>query len=231
MINELYTILLIIIGLSTPIIGTKYKLKGLQFSVIILTLSTTILSGFLYKSFGLTMSAGVPLFAAIFLSTDLIGEFYGKKKGMQTIIVTFSANIILLTLGYLVSRMIPIEPIGVSQAIHTLFTFIPRLLLGGLIAFIVSQTIDVYLFEKFRKKTQGKKLWLRNTGSTTISQLVDTAIIVTIAYANILDFSQLISLFISVYLIKFFIAIIDTPFCYLGRIIAKRNGITREVDY
>jgi len=221
--NEILIMLITVIGLMLPMIGVKFGVRGLQIIVVFLTLTTAIFSGKMIKAFGLIMSSGVPLFAAIFLSTDLIGELYGKKRGFETIIISLCSNLCFLIIGICVVFLVPFGDSLVSGAIDNLFTFIPRLFLGSLIAFIVSQILDIILFSKLKKVTKGKYLWLRNCLSTSISQFVDTFLIVFIVFWKVLPINGLVDLFISIYIVKLVIVLIDTPFCYWGRKIAQKE--------
>ena len=87
---------------------------------------------------------------------------------------------------------------------------------GSLTAYITSQLLDIYLFSKIKEKLPSDRfLWVRNNVSTIISQLIDTAIFVTIAFAGTIDTNALFQVFISTFVIKIIVALLDTPFIYL----------------
>lgn len=226
MATEVIFIGIILIALAIPMVAARFGYAYVNAATIFLVMTTTIVTGHIVSLFGFATSAGVILFAAIFLSTDIISELYGHKKAYQTVIMTFLANIFLVTIGFLATQIAPFSPNPVSEAIVTLFTFIPRLLFGGLIAYAISQSIDVYLFALYRRYTGRKKLWLRNLGSTIISQAADTAIVVSIAFYGILP--NLWTLFLTTYIIKIIVALLDTPFCYLARYLGENAPITRK---
>ena len=91
-----------------------------------------------------------------------------------------------------------------------------------MIAYLVAQTVDVHIFHFWKRLTRGKHLWLRNNGSTTFSQLIDTIAILSILYIadnlgpDINSISRLLELIFASYLFKFFFALADTPLFYLG---------------
>jgi uncharacterized integral membrane protein (TIGR00697 family) len=89
-----------------------------------------------------------------------------------------------------------------------------------MVAYLVAQNLDVLLYDWLKKITNSKHLWLRNNGSTFVSQLVDSIIFTTIAFAGIYPLTQLI---IFTYLIKIIVAVLDTPFIYLTKIIKPKN--------
>lgn len=220
--NELLFLFIALVSLTIPMVASRYGYSALNATAVFLVLATVIIASHLVPLFGLTTSAGVVLFAAIFLTTDLIAELHGHKKAFETVLMTFIAELLLVGIGFLAIQIAPIEQNVMSDAIKTLFTFLPRLLFGGLIAYFVSQSIDVYLFSLYKKWTNGKHLWLRNTGSTIISQLFDSALVVGIAFYGIVP--DILALFVSTYVIKVSIAILDTPFCYLGRALARSKN-------
>jgi len=94
----------------------------------------------------------------------------------------------------------------------------PRILLASLSAFIISQFIDVYAFDKIKRKLpENKFLWIRNNVSTIISQAIDTSIFVPIAFYGVVSNEILLGLMLSTYAIKVIVALLDTPFIYLAK--------------
>ena len=106
---------------------------------------------------------------------------------------------------------------SVHEATLTLFDFTPRFVFGSLLAYLISQSFDVWVFHKLREATKGRHLWLRNTASTLASQLVDTAIYGLVVWWGLVSLSTAIQLAAAKYVFKFAIAIIDTPFIYWAR--------------
>jgi queuosine precursor transporter len=223
MSTEVIFVAIMFLALAVPMIAARFGYAFVNAATIFLVMTTTIITGHIISLFGYASSVGTVLFAAIFLSTDIISELYGHKKAYQTVVMAFIANILLVSIGFLVTQIAPFAANPVSDAIVVLFTFIPRLVFGGLIAFGVSQTIDVYLFALYKKYTHGRHLWLRNIGSTVISQAVDTALVVTIAFYGVLP--NLLQLFFTVYIIKVIVALLDTPFCYLARHLSRKHPV------
>ena len=116
-----------------------------------------------------------------------------------------------------------------SGHIKEIFQTTPRLLFASFIGYIVSQRIDVWLYHKWWKfteeKTGDKKrfLWLRNNGSTMISQIINTLLFTLIAFGGWYDIKTLISVMLSSYVIYFITAVLDTPVVYLARMIKQKN--------
>jgi hypothetical protein len=102
-------------------------------------------------------------------------------------------------------------------AMSSLFDYTPRFVLGSLLAYLISQSLDVWLFERIRNATHGRHLWMRNNGSTMVSQAVDTVIYGLVVWWGIVDLVTAMQLAVAKYIFKLVIAAIDTPFIYLAR--------------
>lgn len=103
--------------------------------------------------------------------------------------------------------------IMISNMIGPKLTFV----FGSLLAYLISQTHDVWMFHYLRKKTKGKHLWLRNNLSTITSQAIDTVIYSVVVWWAIFDFKTAVELALVKYVFKIFIALVDTPFLYWAR--------------
>jgi uncharacterized integral membrane protein (TIGR00697 family) len=111
-----------------------------------------------------------------------------------------------------------------------LFSFLPRVVAASLIAYLISQLHDVWAFHWWRERLGGRHLWLRNNLSTWVSQLIDSTIFVLLAFAPLPlvgkvpgfeTWTVVLSVWITTYVIKLVVAVIDTPFLYWGRALAK----------
>ena len=108
----------------------------------------------------------------------------------------------------------------INQALQTIFSFTPRLVIGSMIAYLISQHYDVWIFHHLKSKFKGKHLWLRNNFSTTTSQVLDTSIFVIIAFYGVIP--NFLELLVGACILKIIIALIDTPFIYLSYKIIKK---------
>ncbi len=97
-----------------------------------------------------------------------------------------------------------------------------RIIIGSLAAFLLGQLVDVFVFQKLRKLTGQKMLWLRATGSTLISQFIDSFVVLYIAFAGIFSNQQIVAIGITNYMYKFTVAILLTPLIYLGHFVIDR---------
>ena len=164
--------------------------------------------------FGFAFAMAELFYAAIFFTTDMVSEHYGKKTahGLVWLVV-----IISLTIGVLTSLATYLTPHSVDFVqphIIAIMKIAPRILIAGLIMFIIEQHLDIWLFHKIREKTKGKKLWLRNIFSTTTTQLIDVLIFYPLAFYGV--YENLTELMIAAFIFKLLMATLDTPFIYLS---------------
>ncbi len=177
-----------------------------------------------------TLTCGVLLWPLEFVITDIVNEFYGPKA-VRRISITAVILISYAFLMYFLAIGIPPADVWIASSskqgvdnIQTAFSAIfgqnMRIILGSLVAFLVSQIVDVTIFHQIKKRTGNKYLWLRATGSTLVSQLVDSYIVLFIAFSSYFTWQQILAIGMMNYIYKFTVAIVLTPLIYLveGRI-------------
>lgn len=171
----------------------------------------------LFTVFGFTMPLGIIPWPIVFLSTDLINEFYGKKAVRR---LTFLTTAMILYMFIIIFASIHIPAASFSpvndEVFHKVFGQSLWIIAGSVTAFLLSQYVDVVVFWIFRKRTGMKMLWLRATGSTIVSQLIDTFVIQGIAFVipGYLSVDQYLSVALTSYIYKLIIALVLTPFIY-----------------
>lgn len=179
-----------------------------------------LIGGKLVQFFGLfTQSIGIILWPVIFLLTDLINEYYGKDGVRKLTYITvglISFTFILLTIALNIPAT-SFSPVS-DNNFRVVFGQSQWIIVGSIIAFLCSQLIDVYVFWAFKKVTGNKHIWLRATGSTLVSQLVDTFVVQYIAF--VLPGKWLFSDFVVNaswgYAFKLLVALALIPMIYLG---------------
>lgn len=185
------------------------------------------------EMFGLNATLGNIMYGTLFLATDSLGEKYGHKTAKKAVWLGF---ITLIAMVVIMQLALVFEPsqnpdnkdfaLDVQNSFELIFGLLPRIALGSLIAYIISQLFDVYFFQKIKEKFDGDRfLWLRNNGSTLVSQAIDTLIFVTIAFLGHPDYPLPIwvDILITTYIIKVMVAALDTPFIYLIKKIKPLN--------
>jgi len=182
-----------------------------------LTVVANIIASKLVTVGSIIVPAGVIVYSATFLITDVLGEIYGKEYGKKAVITGFFANIIAM-LAIVTALLWKPAPIGIetAEAFEKVFGLTPRIVIASMVAYLISQTHDVYAFHFWREKTKGKHLWLRNNASTIVSQLIDTCTFITLAFYGVVPNDILLGMIFGQYLIKVAIALLDTPFMYIA---------------
>ena len=168
---------------------------------------------------GVRVSVGIFFVPVLFLTTDIIGEVFGRKEASRFVNM---ATIMLVLLFVMMSVCIAIKPNeswDMQEQYATVFGSSMRMTIASLISFVVAQQLDVFMFSLWGKITKGKHLWIRNNMSTIVSQLIDTTIFEFIAFWHLTPkytTSYIFSLILPYWLFKVVFALLDTPFCYLG---------------
>lgn len=163
------------------------------------------------------LSMGVLPYPITFLATDLISELYGRKRANRLVWVGFGVSLYFLFF-LIIGRYIPASQVQdpvIQEHYMGVFGQSIRAIFGSMVAYLVAQFLDVRLFHFWKRLTKGKHLWLRNNGSTLISQFVDTAAVVTILFYGNPNIN-LFSLILAGYVFKLLVALVDTPLFYVG---------------
>lgn len=176
-----------------------------------------ILGGKLIQVAGFTMSIGVIPWPVVFVTSDLVNEYFGREGVKRLTLLTasliaYAFVIIYLTMQVPAAAVSPVQDAAfVSVLGQSLW-----IIVGSLAAFLVSQLVDVAVFWIFRKRTGGRFLWLRATGSTAVSQLIDTFVVMGIGFwlPGKLTTHDYLNVSATNYTYKFAIALATTPLLY-----------------
>lgn len=187
------------------------------------------------------LTAGVVLWPVVFITTDIINEYFGKKGVRKITLLTVAFIIYAFLIIAMVTRLSPAQfwldlnsttPDGqnfdVNYAFNKIYLQAAGIIIGSLVAFLIGQFLDVFVFHKLRYITGSKMLWLRATGSTLISQLIDSFVVLTIAFyflapdANRWTLDQVFAVGTINYIYKFIVAVALTPLLYLAHGIIDR---------
>jgi uncharacterized integral membrane protein (TIGR00697 family) len=201
----------------------RYELiyAGLMAVFVTLVVLTNTVGVKLFAVCGMTLPVSIVWYPLTFLLTDIVSEIYGARRARFLVIMGFCMSLLLLGFS-LVGIALPVAPVYPLQQDYTnIFGPVWRLLFASMAAYLLAQLVDVQLFHFWKRLTHGRHLWLRNNGSTMISQLVDSLTVNLIfLYRNPTVFTgtleDLLGIVLGVYLVKVVFAALDTPLCYLG---------------
>lgn len=228
--NELLLAGSVVLIFGAVLLG--YKLFG-KTGLYCVSAAATILANIevviLINAFGMEQTLGNVLFAATFLTTDILSECEGKKSANKAVWIGVFSSLffLLLTQSWMLYK--PSENDTLFPAVQAVFSNTPRMVISSLVVYAISQLFDVWLYHRwwaFTEKKFGDKrrfLWLRNNGSTLISQILNTLLFTLFAFWGTYDTKTLASIFLSSYVIYIFTSLIDTPAVYIARKISDKR--------
>ncbi|MBN2880807.1 queuosine precursor transporter [Candidatus Woesearchaeota archaeon] len=218
MINELMWLVLLLTCFGGVILSYKFFGKiGLFAWVAIAVILANIQVMKTVALFGFVTALGNILYGSLFLVNDILSEKYGEKCARKAVWVGFFVLIITTIVMQICLLFVPHESDMLSPSLQQIFGILPRITFASLTAYLISSNINVWIFSRIKKITKGKKLWLRNNVSTLLSQFVDNVIFTLLAFVGVFDWSIIISIFVTSYVLKFIVSILDTPFLYLAK--------------
>jgi uncharacterized integral membrane protein (TIGR00697 family) len=172
-----------------------------------------------------TMIVGIIPWPVVFLSTDIINEFYGKAAVQRLSIITCCMIAYAFVILYIAMHInaSPFSP-ATDEQFNKVFGSSLWVIIGSITAFLVSQVLDVRIFWLIRNLTGERMIWLRSTGSTVISQLIDSYVVLGIGFwlPGTFTFNQFLVIGITGYCFKLLIAVGLTPVIYFMHGVIKR---------
>lgn len=225
--NEILFILSVLFFLGSVIV--LYRLFGRN-GLYVFTAFATILANIqvckTVDLFGFSTTAGNVLYASTFLVTDILSEKYGKKAAGKAVAYGLSVTVLWIIGTQLTLKFTPNANDYISSSLETVFGLVPRIAAASFIGYIVSQSVDVFLYHYIWEKTGGndRLLWVRNNFSTLTSQAVDTVVFTVLAFWGAYPKPVFISILLTTYAFKAAVAIMDTPFIYIARKIQPKEN-------
>jgi uncharacterized integral membrane protein (TIGR00697 family) len=179
------------------------------------------------------LTAGALIWPVVFITTDLINEYFGKPGVKRISYLTALLILYAFVVIFMAIRLPPADwwaqlrdadgnIFNMDAAFNRVLGQGLRIIIGSLTAFLLGQLVDVFVFQKLRQATGNQKLWLRATGSTLVSQLVDSFVVLFIAFYGIFPTDQIIAIGFTNYIYKFSVAVLLTPVIYLGHHLIDR---------
>lgn len=181
------------------------------------------------------LTAGAVIWPVVFITSDLINEYFGKPgvkriSYLAAFFIAYSFLVIFFTM-----ELPPAQwwldannkdaagnYFNMDFAFNKILGQGQRIIIASLAAFLIGQLVDVYVFQKLRKLTGSKMLWLRATGSTLVSQFIDSFVVLYLAFVGIFSNQQILAIGFTNYIYKFSVAILLTPLIYLGHYVIDR---------
>lgn len=177
------------------------------------------------------LTAGVVIWPVVFILTDIINEYFGKEGVKRISFLTAGFIAYSFIIIWAVTQLPPARfwldinsqtpdgrPFDINYAFSSIFMQGLGIIIGSLTAFLVGQILDAYVFSAIKKMTGDSKIWLRATGSTLVSQLIDSVVVLFIAFYLFgnWSFEQVFSVAVINYIYKFVVAVLLTPLLYIA---------------
>jgi queuosine precursor transporter len=183
---------------------------------------------FTWSPFGLytfEISVGILPYPITFLVTDIISEVYGKKRADRVVIAGLFASFFVMALVLLAQAMPATAWSPVSDGeFSKVFGLFGPAVFASMTAYLTAQLIDIRIFHFWKRRTRGRHLWLRNNGSTFVSQFVDTfAVLTLLCMAGVIEWSRFPALLENGFLFKVLVAALDTPLFYLSVFLLRKR--------
>ncbi len=226
-------------GVTNGLIFAVTVLISLFFLLLMLRLGKQGLSGFIVTNiilvscfgslliplFGATTNAGNVFYAVIFLAAQIMTEHFGRRAAMRSVWASFGALVLFVLLAQYSIRLSGAADTGtLMSSLQNVFGGLPRLALASMTAYLVSQTLNVWLFDLLRTSTGKKKLWLRSLAASSAGQLVDSMLFFSIAFAHTLTGSQLVQAMIVGFAVKMLVTILGIPVLYASYPVVQIAG-------
>ena len=220
--NLLWLVTLCLDLTFTVVIYRLFGREGLIACIVLAILLANLQGPKITTIFGFQTTLGIIFYSGIFFATDLLNERWGQAEAQRAVMIGFFISIIvllMLSISLLFQPSTQPEVAVFSREIQdafvTIVDFTPRFVFGSLLAYLISQRFDVYIFHKLKKKTKGKHLWLRNNVSTMLSQTIDTLIYSLVVWWGLVDLETALALGAVKYVFKLGIAAIDLSLIHI----------------
>lgn len=166
---------------------------------------------------GFSATLGNVMFASNFLATDILTECYGVKEARKGVLFAVLSAIGFLAATQMMMLFTPNDIDIAQESMEALFTLTPRITLASVALFALSNVCDVSLYEHLRKKSNGKRMWLRNNLCTMLCNGGENFLFYIIAFAGLFGWSDIVSMSVAATVIEVVIALCDTPFLYWAK--------------
>jgi uncharacterized integral membrane protein (TIGR00697 family) len=228
--NSILLVVTIILYYGLLLVAFKrFGKTGLFAWIIIGTVFANLEVNKLIDAFGVEMTLGNVLFSSTFLATDIMSECFSKEDSKTCVRIGVFASICMIIITNIAVLFVPSANDTINDALKTVVSNVPRICIASLGAYIIVQFFDIFMYHKIwdlttTSKTRHDKLWMRNNGSTICSQLLNSILFNVFAFAGIFDVQTLVSVILSTFVLGLILAIFDTPFIYLARLIHEKTG-------
>lgn len=230
MTNEILLVASLLFAFGGLLVSFRFFSKGGIFAwIAICTILANVEVAVLVNAFGMEQTLGNTLFASTFLATDFLSEFYGKKEARRGVFLGICASLAFVFFSSIWRFYVPSQNDFAFEYLKNLFANTPRIVAASFVGYAASEFLDIWLYDRwwaFSEKFCGNKrafLWLRNNGSTLVSQAINITVFNVLAFAGLYDGATLFAITWAGYVVYVVTSLLDTPFIYLARVLWERK--------
>ncbi len=214
--HELFFFITVLIDLTVILLMAYLGRSALMATVVVNILLVSTFGAKLIPIFGFVTNSANVFYASIFLAVNILIERYGTSEGRKAVRI----GLISLVLFMVMSQFVLFTAgSGMMQtfddAIKTVFRIAPRIAFASMVAYVVAQHLNIWLYDILRRKSGGQ-LWLRNISGTCVAQFVDSILFFFLAFYGTIPDEVLVQTILTGFMIKVAVALISTPFLYAG---------------
>ena len=174
------------------------------------------------------VALGTVLFASTFLCTDILSEHFGREKANKNVLIGFVSFLFMTIIMLITIGFNPSTDDWAQESLSNIFTPLSRFFIASMIAYLLSQYFDIWIYNFLKKLTINKYLWLRNNLSTILSSLIDNTIFSLLAWIILNSnpeflYKVITTYILGTYFLRILIALIDTPFLYLSKLFLPKK--------
>ncbi len=225
--NGLIFAITVLISLFFILLMLRFGEQGLAGLIVTNIILVSCFGALLIPLFGLTTNAGNVFYASIFLTAQVVTEHYGRRAAYRSIAVGFGALVLFVLLAQYSIRLVGSPGSEqLANSMQTVFAGVPRIALASMVAYLFSQTLNIWLFDLLRRKMHKKALWFRAIASSTVGQIVDSVLFFAIAFAYSISNNQLLEAMTVGFLVKIAISILGVPILYFSAAVIRTSRIS-----
>lgn len=206
------------------LIGKLFGKYGLIAWVGIASVLANIITAKTSNILGLDAAQGSVLFASTFLATDILCEKYDKNTAKTGVLVGLFASVTLIVATQIALLYTPVEYDFAGPSMEILFGLNLRITISSIVMYLIANLADIAIFDKLKRITGGKWLWLRNNTATILCNCLENFGFIFLAFLGIYTAEQCTEIALATSVIEIVAAICDTPFAYIGRKIRPLRG-------
>ena len=198
--------------------------SGLIAWIAIASVLANIITAKTSNILGLDAAQGTVIFASTFLATDILCERYGKREATTGVLIGLCSSIVLIGATQIALLYTPVDYDFADEPMRVLFTLNLRISAASILMYAVANLADIFVFERLRKATKGRHLWLRNNVATITCNCIENFGFIFLAFIGVYDARTCFEIAIATSIIEIVTSVCDTPFVYIGRKLRPLRG-------